>query len=29
LILRSIVTFFGGGAKLPDLDLGEMAAGSE
>ena len=29
LILRSIVTFFGGGAKLPDLDLGDMAAGSE
>lgn len=29
LILRSIVTILGGGDKLPDLDLGEMAAGSE
>ena len=29
LILRSIVTMFGGGDRLPDLDLGDMAAGSE
>ncbi|WP_299622677.1 TRAP transporter small permease subunit [uncultured Tateyamaria sp.] len=29
LILRSIVTMLGGGDKLPDLDLGDMAAGSE
>ncbi|WP_299586811.1 TRAP transporter small permease [uncultured Tateyamaria sp.] len=29
LILRSIVTFLGGGDRLPDLDLGDMAAGSE
>lgn len=29
LILRQIVTFLGGGDKLPDLDLGDMAAGSE
>jgi len=29
LILRNIVTFLGGGDRLPDLDLGDMAAGSE
>ncbi len=29
LTLRSIVTFFGGGAKLPDLDLSELAAVSD
>ena len=29
LILRSIVTLLGGGDRLPDLDLGDMAAGSE
>ena len=29
LILRSIVTLLGGGDQLPDLDLGDMAAGSE
>ena len=29
LILRSVVTFLGGGDQLPDLDLGDMAAGSE
>ncbi|MEL6889374.1 MAG: TRAP transporter small permease [Pseudomonadota bacterium] len=29
LILRSIVTMLGGGDRLPDLDLGDMAAGSE
>ena len=29
LILRSIVTFLGGGDDLPDLDLGDMAAGGE
>ena len=29
LVLRSIVTLLGGGDRLPDLDLGDMAAGSE
>lgn len=29
LILRSIVTLLGGRDRLPDLDLGDMAAGSE
>lgn len=29
LILRSLVTLMGGGDRLPDLDLGDMAAGSE
>ncbi|MEL6565241.1 MAG: TRAP transporter small permease subunit [Pseudomonadota bacterium] len=29
LILRSILTLLGGGDRLPDLDLGDMAAGSE
>ena len=29
LILRSLVTMMGGGDRLPDLDLGDMAAGSE
>mgnify|MGYP001801582373 CR=1 FL=1 len=29
LILRSLVTMMGGGDRLPDLDRGDMAAGSE
>ncbi|MEL6808162.1 MAG: TRAP transporter small permease subunit [Pseudomonadota bacterium] len=29
LILRSLVTMMGGGDRLPDLDMGDMAAGSE
>ena len=29
LILRQIITLFGGGDRLPDLDLGDMAAASE
>ena len=29
LILRQIVTLLGGGDRLPDLDLGDMAAGAE
>ena len=29
LILRQIITFLGGGDRLPDLDLGDMAAGRE
>ena len=29
LILRSLVTMMGGGDRLPQLDMGDMAAGSE
>ncbi len=29
LILRSIISIFGGGDRLPDLDLGESMAGAE
>ncbi|MEM6696695.1 MAG: TRAP transporter small permease subunit [Pseudomonadota bacterium] len=29
LILRSLVTMMGGGDRLPELDMGDMAAGSE